>query len=88
MYILLSEKAISLGRDAVVGDYTTIMAICNLAGGNRIGKYNYLGMNCTIIEEVNTADHCTFEFCSCLEEDAVVAGLYDGIPAKLVGPAE
>jgi len=76
----------SFGHDAVVDDYTSIMSDALIAGDTYIGKHNYFGLRCTMINLTKTTDHCTFGASSCIVKDAIEPGTYVGVPAKLVKP--
>ena len=76
----------NIGHDAVVDDYTSIMSDSLIAGDTYIGKYNYFGLRCTMINGVKTTDHCTVGACACVVKDAVEPGTYVGVPAKLIKP--
>ena len=76
----------NFGHDITIGDYTDVMSEMLMGGECNIGKHNYFGLRCTVINQVDTVDHCTFGACACVVKDAPEPGTYVGVPAKLVKP--
>lgn len=77
-----------VGHDTVVGDYSNLGKYANLGGDSVIGAHTDLGFRSTIINMMNTPDHCKFAAGSCVIKNTTQSGYYEGVPAKLVRPYE
>ena len=76
----------SIGHDAVMGDYCSMMTSALIGGETNIGNHNYFGLRCTMINLIDTCDHCTFGACACIVKDTTEPGTYVGVPAKKIKP--
>ena len=73
-------------RDTEVGAYTSVMTNPCFGSNVKIGKYNYFGLRCNVADDVATTDDCTFGACASVNEDALIPGMYVGVPAILKKP--
>ena len=78
------ERGCIIGHDTEIGSYSTFRASASLGGDSVIGQHTTLGLRCTMINLVNTPDHCDFAAGSCVIKHTTVPGYYEGVPAKLV----
>jgi len=77
-----------LGHDTVLGDYVSMMSETITGGDTVIGKGSYFGLRCTIINQINITENCTFGAGAVVVKDATVPGTYVGVPAKLIKPLQ
>ena len=84
-HCIIQSKGV-IGHDTAVGSYTSFMTDALIGGESVIGAHCYFGLRCTMINRVKTTDYCTFGACACVVKDAMEAGTYVGVPAKLIKP--
>lgn len=78
------ERSSAIGHDTQIGAYSTFRMNASLGGDSIIGAHTSLGIRSTMINLVNTPDHCDFAAGACVIKNTTVPGYYEGVPAKLV----
>lgn len=78
----------ALGHDTVLDDYVSMMSNTITGGDTFIGKGCYFGLHCTVINQINITENCTFGAGAVVVRNAEVSGTYVGVPAKCIKTLE
>ena len=81
--VMIGDRAI-ISHDTTIGDFSQVVSGSTLGKGIHIGTSAFLGFNCVVTNELEIVDNCTIGACSLVNKNCETAGLYFGIPAKLV----
>lgn len=73
-----------MGHDSVMEDFSSMMSHTTTGGDVHIGKGCYFGLRCTVINQITIGDNCTFGAGAVVVRDALEAGTYVGVPAKMI----
>ncbi len=82
----IMNMSCGLGHDTVIADYVSMMSETITGGDTYIGKGCYFGLRCTIINQINITENCTFGAAAVVVKDATEPGTYVGVPARLIKP--
>lgn len=82
----IMNMSCGLGHDTVIADYVSMMSETITGGDTYIGKGCYFGLRCTIINQINITENCTFGAAAVVVKDAIEPGTYVGLPARLIKP--
>jgi sugar O-acyltransferase (sialic acid O-acetyltransferase NeuD family) len=77
----------TVGHDTWVGDYTSVMPGCNLAGSVTIGDEVLLGSGSNILNNVKVGDRATVGAGSVVNRDVPNAATAAGVPARVIQQA-
>ena len=81
--VMIGDRAI-ISHDTIIGDFSQVVSGCTLGRGINIGKSVFFGFNCVVTNDLTIVDGCTIGACSLVNKNCETAGLYFGIPAKLM----
>ena len=69
-------------HECFVAEFSHISVGAKLAGNVRLGKRNFLGINCAILPNLSLADDCILGGGALLNKSLKKSGVYVGVPAK------
>ena len=80
-YNIINRNA-SLGHNVVMKDLNNIGPGAVLTGFATLGSHNFLGANSTVLPKIKVQDNITLGAGGVLTKNALLPGVYIGIPAK------
>jgi sugar O-acyltransferase (sialic acid O-acetyltransferase NeuD family) len=88
-FALVGEGAIIntsalVDHESVVGDYAHVAINATIAGRCRIGRQSFVGAGAVLVDNVGIADDVTIGAGAVVIHDIDLAGIYVGVPARLV----
>lgn len=74
--------AVKIGHDAVISDYSSLMADINIGGGARIGHHVYVGSQVTVFQNIKIGENSKISAGSVIYQSVIKNSLMAGNPAK------
>lgn len=74
----------TIGHDATIGDYTTILPSVNVSGSTSIGKCVNIGTSTAIIQGVSIVENSVLGAGTVVVKDINEEGTYVGVPARRI----
>lgn len=74
---------VSIRHDVVIGNYNALMPGVRISGGVNVGNLNFFGLNSAVIQYKTIGNFVRVGAASIIMKDAIISGLYTGIPACL-----
>ncbi|MBQ3210132.1 MAG: acetyltransferase [Oscillospiraceae bacterium] len=71
-------------HDTVMEDFSHISALSILAGGARIGKRSFMGVNSCVRDKTSIGDDCFIGAGSAVVKDITEPGVYVGVPVRKI----
>jgi sugar O-acyltransferase (sialic acid O-acetyltransferase NeuD family) len=76
---------VTLTHDDQLDDFATVCAGAALGGSVHVGREAYLGMNCSVRENLTVGQRATLGMGACLTRDLPSGETWVGVPARRVG---
>lgn len=78
------NTAADADHDTVMEDFSHISALSILAGGARIGKRSFMGVNSCVRDKVSIGDDCVIGAGSAVVKHITEPGVYVGVPVRKI----
>lgn len=76
----------TIGHDAVLGRYTTTAMGVHVSGHVKTGECIFFGVNSCTVEEISICSNVIVGAGAVVAKDIVDAGVYVGVPARMIKP--
>ena len=67
-----------------IGDFVHISPGCQFAGNVTVGKYSWIGIGSTVINNIFICERCIIGACSLVNKNIIKSAKYAGVPFRLL----